>query len=133
MPRPRQRVCLEAGLKFELYRLMRRGCVVPGCYTAFHMSWRNTYTNEQTAIAVVEAEMRQKHEGYLRIKMHDLEQAIILTPRARGFGGHQWYFNVSRRGSLLFGFVETARSERVPLPARMGKTCSLCLAISRSG
>ncbi len=92
MPRPRQRVCLEAGLKFELYRLMRRGCVVPGCYTAFHMSWRNSDTNEQIAIAVVEAEMRQKHEGYLRIKMHDLEQAIILTPRARGFGGLQWYF-----------------------------------------
>jgi hypothetical protein len=41
---------------------------------------------------VVEAELRKKHEGYLRIKMHDLEQTIILTPRVRGFGGHQWYF-----------------------------------------
>ena len=65
---------------------------MPGFCTAFRMSWRNSDTNEQIAIAVVEAEMRQKHEGYLRIQMHDLEQTIILTPRARGFGGHQWYF-----------------------------------------
>ena len=92
MPRPRKRVCLEAGLKLEINQLMRQGCLVPGSYTAFHMSWRNSYTNEKTAIAVMEAEMRQKHEGYLRIQMQDLEQTIILTPRSRGFGGHQWYF-----------------------------------------
>jgi hypothetical protein len=92
MPRSRQRVCLEAGLKIDLNRLIRQGCLVPGCYTAFHMSWRNSYTNEQTATAVVEGEMRQKHEGYLRIQMQDLKQTIILTPRSRSFGGHQWYF-----------------------------------------
>jgi len=38
------------------------------------------------------AEMRRDHEGYLRIQMRDLEQTIILIPRARRFGGHQWYF-----------------------------------------
>ena len=92
MPRPRKRVCLEAGLKLEINQLMRQGCLVPGSYTAFHMSWRNSFTNEKTAIAIMEAEMRQKHEGYLRIQIQDLEQTIILTPRARGFGGHQWYF-----------------------------------------
>ena len=92
MPRPRKRVCLEAGLKLDLNKLTRQGCLVPGSYTAFHTCWRNSYTNEQTAIAVIEAEMRHKHEGYLRIQMADLDQTIILTPRARGFGGHQWYF-----------------------------------------
>ena len=92
MPRPRKRVCLEAGLKLEINQLMRQGCLVPGSYTAFHMSWRNSYTNQKTAVAIMEAEMRQKHEGYLRIQLQGLEQTIILTPRPRGFGGHQWYF-----------------------------------------
>ena len=92
MPRPRQRVCLETGLKLDLNKLMRQGGVVPGACSAFHMCWSNSFTNEQTAIAVIEAEMRHKHEGYLRIQMADLDQTIILTPRARGFGGHQWYF-----------------------------------------
>ena len=71
---------------------MRQGCLLPGFFTAFHMSWRNSYTNERTAVAVMSAEIRHKHEGYLRIQMRDLEQTIILTPRARGFGGHQWFF-----------------------------------------
>src|SRR5262245_27636300 len=92
MPRLRQRVCLEAGLKIELNGLMRNGCLRPGFLTAFNMSWRSSYANEQTATAVVEAEMRQRHEGHVRIKMRDLEQTIILTPRARNLGGQQWYF-----------------------------------------
>jgi hypothetical protein len=92
MPRQRRRICLEAGLKLELYKLMRQGCVIPGSFTAFHTSWSNNYTNEQTAIAVMSADMRAKHEGYLRVQMHDLDQTIILTPRARSLGGHQWYF-----------------------------------------
>jgi hypothetical protein len=84
--KPRQRVRLEAGLKLELYQLMRQRCVVPDCHTVFEMSW----TTEQSA--VIEVEMRQRHEGYFRIQMQDLQQTIILTSRARSFGGHQWYF-----------------------------------------
>ena len=55
--------------------------MVPGSFTGFHLSWKNTYTDEQTAIAVMSADMRVKQEGYLRIQMQDLEQTIILTPR----------------------------------------------------
>src|SRR5262245_18182659 len=58
----------------------------------FHMCWSNSYTDEGTARAVMSAEMRRDHEGYLRIQMRDLEQTIILIPHARRFGGHQWYF-----------------------------------------
>ena len=92
MPRPRQRVCLEAGFKLDLNKLMRQGCVVPGAYSAFRMCWRNSYTGEETASADMTANMMEQHEGNLRIQMGDLEQTIILTPRPRRFGGHQWYF-----------------------------------------
>jgi hypothetical protein len=56
------------------------------------MCWRNSYTAEETASATITANMMSEHEGYLRIQMQDSEQMIILTPRPRTFGGHQWYF-----------------------------------------
>jgi hypothetical protein len=65
---------------------MRQRFVVPGCHGVFELSW----TNEQSA--VIEVDMRPKHEGYFRIRMQGLKQTIILTPRARNFGCHQWYF-----------------------------------------
>jgi hypothetical protein len=56
------------------------------------MSWSNTYTGELAANALVGSDMRRQHEGQFHIRMADMEQAVILTPRARTFGGHQWYF-----------------------------------------
>lgn len=92
MPRPRQRVCLEAGLKLDLNSLMRKGCVVPGAYSAFRMYWTNNYTGEQTASAGFAAHMMDQHEGTLRIQMDDKEQTIFLISKSRSLGGHQWYF-----------------------------------------
>ena len=91
MPRPRYRACLEAGLKLELYGLIRRGAVIPGSRTSFHYRWWNTYTGEETAVADCTVRM-QEREGTFRIVMDDLEETIILTPRSTRFGGHQWYF-----------------------------------------
>jgi hypothetical protein len=51
MPRYRQRVCLEAGLKLNLYKLMRQGVIVPGSWSSFHMRWTDNYTGEETASA----------------------------------------------------------------------------------
>jgi hypothetical protein len=92
LPRPRQRVCLEAGLRLDLNRLMRQGCVVPGAYSSFRICWTNNYTGEETASADFTAQMMDQHEGRLRIQMDDSEQTIFLVPRSRSFGGHQWYF-----------------------------------------
>ena len=100
MPRRRQRVCLEAGFKLDLNNLMRQGCVVPGAYLGFRMRWRNSYTGEETASATITANMMSKHEGYLRIQMKGSEQMIILTPRPRRFGGHQWYFVCPLRAAV---------------------------------
>jgi hypothetical protein len=56
------------------------------------MRWTNSYTGELTANAVLTADLSWDHEGTLHIQMADMEQTIILTPRRRAFGGHQWYF-----------------------------------------
>jgi hypothetical protein len=92
MPRPLQRACLEAGLKLDLNRLMRQGCVVPGAYSTFRTRWTNNYTGEETASADFTADMTSRHEGRLDIKMDDRQQTIFLVPRPRPFGGSQWYF-----------------------------------------
>ena len=92
MPRYRQRVCLEAGLKLNLYKLMRQGGVVTGAWSSFHMRWTDDYTGEETASANFTCHMQAQHEGSLRIQTNDMEQTIFLVPKPRRFGGHQWYF-----------------------------------------
>ena len=92
MPRYRQRVCLEAGQKLDLNRLMRQGCVKPGVYTTFQSMWTNSYTGEETASANMIAYMLHEHEARLRIQTRGTEQTIFLVPKPRRFGGHQWYF-----------------------------------------
>ena len=91
MPRPRQRACLEAGLKLDLNRLMRDGCIVPNARTSWRSLWTYGYTGEEIARAYFTACM-SRHEGRLIVRMDDAEQTILLTARPRHFGGQQWYF-----------------------------------------
>jgi hypothetical protein len=92
MPRSRQRVTLESGLKLDLNHLIRQGMVRRGARSGpFPIWWTNSHTGELTANAFVTSDMYD-HEGTLNVRMADMEQTIILTPRLRRFGGHQWYF-----------------------------------------
>jgi hypothetical protein len=91
MPKPRQRVCLEAGLKLDLNSLIRRQCVNPGSYTWFSSIWTNSY-GEEIASASFTACMVNHYGSKLRIQMEDMEQTIFLVAKSRTFGGYQWYF-----------------------------------------
>ena len=84
-------MCLESGLKLDLNRLMRQRCILPGAHSAFTRVWNNSYTGEEIARAHFAAHMSQ-HEGRLLIQIGDTEQTILLMPRVKRFGGHQWYF-----------------------------------------
>src|SRR5262245_33876803 len=92
MPKPRRRECLESGLKLELYQLQRQGLVKPGAEGRAAIRWAYTYTGEEIANGSITSNMLGKHEGWLRIQLDDLDQTIILVPKPRHFGGHQWYF-----------------------------------------
>jgi hypothetical protein len=92
MPRPLQRACLEAGLKLDLNRLMREGCIVPGTHSTFFIRWRNNYWDQEIACAEFAARMADRHEGRLDLRIDDRQQTIFLVARPRRFGGHQWYF-----------------------------------------
>jgi hypothetical protein len=82
MPRSLQRACLEAGLKLDLNRLMREGCIVPGAYSAFSMRWRNNYWDEEIANADFTAEMTNRYEG--RLYHCPIAGAASLVPFSEG-------------------------------------------------
>lgn len=92
MGRSRSRVCLQDGLKLDLNRLARKGFIKLGAYIgARGVTWTHSYWGE-VARGTISADMTGQHEGWLRIHLGNLDQRIILVPRARHFGGRQWYF-----------------------------------------
>jgi hypothetical protein len=106
MPRPRQRACLQHGLKLDLNKLARQGLVKPGALVGPHfIRWYSTYWDEEIATGIIHANMEGDYEGWFRIQIGSLDQRIILVPRARHFGGRQWYFMcpvMNRRASVLW-------------------------------
>ena len=92
MPRQRQRVCLQDGLKLDLNRLARKGFVEPGANIGGRgITWTHSYWGE-IASGTISADMSSDDVGWLGIQLGNLDQRIILCPRARHFGGRQWYF-----------------------------------------
>jgi len=92
MPRSRERVCLQDGLKLDLNRLARQGFVRRGANIGGRgIKWTHSYWGE-IATGTISADMSGPHEGWFRIQLGSLDQRIILVPRARHFGGQQWYF-----------------------------------------
>jgi hypothetical protein len=92
MPRPRQRVCLQDGLKLDLNSLARKGFVHQGLRTSGKgIAWINSYWGE-VASGTISADMSGQSEGWLRIDLGALDQRIKLVAKPRNFGGRQWYF-----------------------------------------
>ncbi len=104
MPRPRQRACLQSGLRLNLNRLIRGGIVEPGAYSEREVSWTNSYAGE-IASGFITADMSRPDEGWFRIQIGQLDQRINLASQPRHFGGRQWYFicpSTNRRVSVLW-------------------------------
>jgi hypothetical protein len=92
MSRPRERVCLQDGLKLDLNRLARKGFIKHGANIGVRgITWTHSYWGE-IASGTISADMSGPDKGWFRIQLGSLDQRIILLPRARHFGGRQWYF-----------------------------------------
>jgi hypothetical protein len=100
MPRPRERVCLQDGLKLDLNRLARKGFIQPGANIgARGIAWTHSYWGE-IATGIISADISGESEGWLRIKLGNLDQRITLVARPRRFDGKQWYFVCPVRNRL---------------------------------
>jgi hypothetical protein len=85
MPRPRQRVCLQDGLKLDLNRLARKGFIRFGRNIGVRgITWTHSYCGE-VASGTICADMSGPHEGWFSIQLGSLDQRIILVPRAPTF------------------------------------------------
>jgi hypothetical protein len=93
MPRDRERVCLEAGLKLDINKLPRR-LFIPEVGVVSHetICWTKSYTGELVAHALISTQVQSERGGWLRIQMAELDQWIDLVSQPRHFGGRHWYF-----------------------------------------
>lgn len=94
MPRQRERVRLESGLRLDLNNLRRQGFVVPGRGTPpKNIVWRDAASSELIAFGLTYSNMQWPNEGgSLHITLGTLTQDIRLQAVPRHFGGYQWYF-----------------------------------------
>ena len=104
MPRQRQRVCLQNGLKLDLNRLIRQGAVRPGLSSdPYIIQWTNN--GALIGLAVITANLRDPATSWVRIQAPTVDQQITLISSPRHFGGRQWYFVCTvthRRASVLW-------------------------------
>jgi hypothetical protein len=104
VPRNRQRVCLQDGLKLDLNRLIRQGAVRPGLNTEpYVIQW--TRSGEVIALVLITANLCDPATSWLRIQAPSVDQRINLVSRPRHFGGRQWYFICpfeNKRASVLW-------------------------------
>jgi hypothetical protein len=105
MPRQRQRVCLQEGLKLSINLLVGRGLIVPGSSTRpYAIRWVNSDGKEITS-GWISADMRGDVEGSLHIQIGQFQQTITLATLPRYYGGRQWFFLcpvTNRRASVLW-------------------------------
>jgi hypothetical protein len=106
MPRSRQRVCLQDGLKLDLNCLARHGSLRRGAKSGpIGISWYSSYSGTDIASGFITADMSGEHEGWLRLQLGNLDQRITLVAHPRHFGGRQWYFMcpiLNRPASVLW-------------------------------
>ncbi len=106
MPRPCQRVRLESGLRLDLNRLARNGFVYPGAVSGpVGITWSDANSGHEIASGIISSDLRGPYEGWLWIRIGDLQQKIHMVARRRHFGGHQWFFicpDTTRRAMVLW-------------------------------
>jgi hypothetical protein len=130
MPRPRQRVCLQDGLKLDLNRLaskriIQRGALTLGC----GISWTNSYWGE-VASARISADMSGRSEGWLRVQLGSLDQRIVLVG-AQTLRRPAVVLSMPGEESAGIRPLEAARCVEILQPPDVGTAGRLPFAISR--
>lgn len=92
MPRSLERATLEAGLKLDINRLIRKGFITPGAYRTCSVTWTDGYCDEPRASATISADMCNSDGGWFEARFYSSTQRFALLTMPRHFGGRQWYF-----------------------------------------
>jgi hypothetical protein len=92
MPRGRERIRLEDGLKLDLNKLMRDGFAKRGEFRRRLIDWHRIPSGEIVALGTIETDLSSEPFGWLALKLGRVDQRIQLGAVPRHFGGAQWYF-----------------------------------------
>jgi hypothetical protein len=98
MPRWRERVRLEDGLKLDLNELIAKKLVRLGAFSTSRLNWWRRMSGETIASVKITADMTDLDNPWLRLELGALDQRIALDFDTRHFGGRQWYFRCPRTG-----------------------------------
>jgi hypothetical protein len=120
MPRPRQRVLLESGLKLDLNKLRRQRLVCPGAKREAIIRWTNTYTGEEIANGVITSSIEGAYEGWLRIKLGSFDQTIIPRSQETQFWRLSVVLSLPGNESLRIGPMDAFRSQPLLQPSGLG-------------
>ena len=131
MSRSRQRVCLQSGLKPDLIGFAVGDSSGREQAGPNLIRWSCTYTGEEIARGLITTHMEVGFEAWLRIKLGELNQWIALVPRARHFGGHQWYSvcPTTSRNAVMRRYSACPQARRVLQPTSMATASRLRLPI----
>jgi len=92
MPRLRQRVRLEDGLKLDLNKLLRGGLGPPGRIPwPAEIRWNSNRSGE-IAKGWITITKETETRGFLRIVLGKIDQRLDLVAQPRHFSGQQWFF-----------------------------------------
>jgi hypothetical protein len=92
MPRPRNRVCLQDGLKLDLSQLARHGFIKFGANIGARVISWSTSRQGEIARGVISADMTNPDHAWFRLAIGSFAQQMTLVSRPRHFGGRQWFF-----------------------------------------
>lgn len=104
MAKPRQRVCLQDGLKLDLNRLIRDGFIRRDAVVRNLIRWSHPYW-DHVATGTIAADLTGEYGAWIEIEIGGRRQRISLIASPRPFGGRQWYFicpQTGRRASVLW-------------------------------
>ncbi|MGN6310413.1 MAG: hypothetical protein ACTHNN_12755 [Xanthobacteraceae bacterium] len=104
MSRPRQRVCLQDGLKLDLNRLIRDRLIRRDAFVSNFIRWSHSYWGE-VATGSVAADLIGWRHGWLEVEIGGRCQRMNLIASPRPFDGRQWYFIcpvTGRRASVVW-------------------------------
>jgi hypothetical protein len=131
MSRPRERVCLQDGLKLDLNRLARKGFIKHGTNIGVRgITWTHSYWDE-IATGFITADMSGNDEGWFRIQLGSLDQRITLVARSAPLWRQAMVLRLSRDEPSRIGGLEAARRNSVLQPANLGPAGRVPVPIQR--
>jgi hypothetical protein len=123
MPRPRERVCLQEGLKLDLNWLIRRGTVRPGTRSGpYLIQWTNNYTGEVVRLGEITSGFCSQEEGWFRFEADAVDQRIILTDRPSS--PLRWgavVLHLPRHEPASIGALDASWCRTILQPSNLGK------------